>query len=74
MSKEELYKLNDKINNRIFETSDLEIIRYALKNYVNMIYKIEDPIKVAAIGSMWHKVKKLHQQQKYEDKLLEENW
>lgn len=74
MSKEELYDLNNKINNRIFETSDLEIIRYALKNYANMIYKIEDPIKVAAIGSMWHKVKKLHQKQKREDKLLEENW
>lgn len=74
MSKEELYEMNDKINNRIFETSDLEIIRYALKNYVNMMHKIEDPIKVAAIASMWHKVKKLHQKQKHEDKLLEENW
>lgn len=74
MSNEELYKLNEKINNRVFETSDLEIIRYALKNYANIMLKIEDPIKVAAIGSMWHKVKKLHQKQKYEDKLLEENW
>ena len=74
MSNKELYKLNDKINNRVFETSDLEIIRYVLKNYANMMYKIEDPIKIAAIASMWHKVKKLHQKQKREDKLLEENW
>jgi predicted protein tyrosine phosphatase len=73
MSDKELQELNEKIKNRQFETSELEIIRYVLKTYANLMLE-KDDIKNAAIITVWHKVKKLHLQQKKEDKELLENW
>jgi hypothetical protein len=73
MSDKELQELNEKIKNRQFETSELEIIRYVLKTYANLMLE-KDDIKNAAIVTVWHKVKKFHLQQKKEDKELLENW
>ena len=48
MSDKELQELNEKIKNRQFETSELEIIRYVLKTYANLMLE-KDDIKNAAI-------------------------
>ena len=74
MSDKELQELNEKIKNRQFETSELEIIRYVLKTYGNLMIE-KDNIRNAAFNAIWHKVKKLHLQQKREDReLLEKIW
>lgn len=59
---------------RLFDTSELGIIRQVLKIYVNQNFKSLSNIETDAIKLVWKKVKAQHQKQKREDEKILEQW
>lgn len=59
---------------RLFETSELGIIREVLKRYTNQNFRTLSNTETDALKIVWQKVKAQHQKQKREDEKFLEQW